>query len=209
MGGAWRALLVLVAVGVTAACEELFTAAPPSEDLLDAPFPDLTADELAAFARGDGEFGRAFSAADGLGPIFNNVSCASCHSGDGRGRPENALIRFGTAPDYAASLGGPQLQTRAIGGAVAERFPDGFAKSLRLPPPVFGMGLLEAIPDQTILALADPQDRNGDGVSGRAHMVTGPVWVPAGELGTGPNPMVGRFSRKAQVAGVFQQTVGA
>ncbi|MBW3656560.1 MAG: hypothetical protein KY444_10665 [Gemmatimonadetes bacterium] len=29
-----------------------------------------------------------------MGPIFNNVSCASCHSGDGCGRPENGFIRF-------------------------------------------------------------------------------------------------------------------
>jgi CxxC motif-containing protein (DUF1111 family) len=204
-----RSILALTAAVTMAGCEDLFTAAPADADLLDAPLPGLTADELAAFVRGDAEFGRAFSASAGLGPLFNNVSCASCHSGDGRGRPENALVRFGTAPDYASHLGGPQLQTRAIGGAVAERFPDGMARSLRLPPPVFGMGLIEAIPDPTILALADPQDANRDGISGRAHMVTPPAWVPAGELGAGPDPIVGRFSRKAQVAGVLQQTVGA
>jgi CxxC motif-containing protein (DUF1111 family) len=209
MGRVASALLALAAAGAMTACDDLFTAAPPGEDLLDSPLPDLTADELAAFARGDAEFGRAFAAAEGLGPIFNNVSCASCHSGDGRGRPENALVRFGTAPDFAAHLGGPQLQTRAIGGAVAEQLPAGVASSRRLPPPVFGMGLMEAIPDRTLLALADPEDRDRDGISGRAHMVTPPAWVPADEAGAGPAPIVGRFSRKAQVAGVLQQTVGA
>lgn len=203
------ALLVLVAALAVAACEELFTAAPRAEDAFDGPLPGLTPDEMTAFARGDAEFARGFSAAEGLGPIFNNVSCASCHSGDGRGRPENALVRFGTAPDYAAHLGGPQLQDRAIGGAVPERLPDGMAFSLRLPPPVFGMGLIEAIPDATLLALEDPLDRDGDGISGRAHLVTPPSWVPTDEPGAGPNPVVGRFSRKAQVAGVLQQTVGA
>src|SRR5687768_7041396 len=172
----------LVAVG----CDALMTVAPDDGDLFDAPLPGLSPDELATFARGDEEFGRAFFPSDGLGPLFNNVSCASCHSGDGRGRPENALTRFGESPDFAAHLGGPQLQTRAIGGAVPEQLPAGMASSLRLPPPVFGMGLIEAIPDQTLLALADPQDRNGDGISGRAHMVTPPAWVPADEPGAGP-----------------------
>lgn len=209
MGGPRSALLVLLAAVTTAACGELFTEAPASEDVLDGPLPGLTADEMTAFARGDAEFARAFSASDGLGPIFNNVSCASCHSGDGRGRPGNALIRFGVAPDYSAHLGGPQLQDRAIRGAVPERLPEGMAFSRRLPPPVFGMGLIEAIPDQTLRALADPLDRDGDGISGRAHLVTAPAWVPADEPGAGPHPMVGRFSRKAQVAGVLQQTVGA
>ena len=81
--------------------------------------------------------------------------------------------------------------------------------SLRLPPPVFGAGLIEAVPDEAILARADPEDLDGDGISGRAHLVHPPAWVPAGEQGAGPGPVVGRFSRKAQVAGLFQQVVEA
>ena len=61
----------------------------------------------------------------------------------------------------------------------------------RIPIPVFGAGLVEAIADDTILALADPDDRNGDGVSGRAAIVT--------ERGTGDR-RVGRFGWKAQHA---------
>ncbi|MSR35742.1 MAG: hypothetical protein EXR95_03715 [Gemmatimonadetes bacterium] len=98
MGGARAALLVALAAEWMVGCQELFTAAPAGEDVLDGPLPGLTNDEMIAFARG-------FSEVDGLGPIFNNVSCASCHSGDGRGRPENALVRFGVAPDYSAHHG--------------------------------------------------------------------------------------------------------
>jgi len=61
----------------------------------------------------------------------------------------------------------------------------------RVPIPLFGAGLVEAIPDQTLLGLEDPLDRNGDGVSGRAGMV---VDVESGER------RVGRFGWKAQHA---------
>src|SRR5262245_10400779 len=46
--------------------------------------------------------------------------------------------------------------------------PVGMALSARAAPPVFGRGLLEAVPEDTILALADESDADGDGISGRA-----------------------------------------
>lgn len=202
------AVLAAVFLGA-AACGELFTEAPDDGDILDGPLPGLTPEERAAFLRGDEAFGRAFSIAEGLGPIFNNVSCASCHSGDGRGRPENALARFGEPPDMAYEVGGPQLQDRAIPGAVAESLPDGFPVSMRLPPPVFGVGLIEAIEDEEILSRHDPLDLDGDGISGRAHLLEPPGWVPARERGGGAGPVVGRFSRKAQVGSLLEQVVGA
>jgi CxxC motif-containing protein (DUF1111 family) len=59
----------------------------------------------------------------------------------------------------------------------------------RAPIPLFGAGLVEAIPDDAILALEDPLDRNRDGVSGRASMIV--------DVGTGDR-RVGRFGWKAQ-----------
>jgi CxxC motif-containing protein (DUF1111 family) len=43
--------------------------------------------------------------------------------------------------------------------------------SLRIPQPVFGAGLLEAVPASRILAAADPDDADGDGISGRPNLV--------------------------------------
>ena len=192
-----------------AGCDVLGTETPDDGDLFDAPFPWLTSPELAAFVRGDAEFGRAFAPVTGLGPIFNNVSCASCHSGDGRGRPENILVRFGRGGGPAIDLGGPQLQDRAIAGAVAEQLPAGVDVSRRLPPAVFGVGLIEAIPEASILARADPADKNGDGISGRPNLVVAPGWVPHAEPGGGEAERLGRFSRKAQVTSLVQQTVEA
>lgn len=190
----------------SAGCDTLFTEAPPDGDQFDAPLPGLTETERAAFARGDAEFGRAFSPATGLGPIFNNVACAACHSGDGRGRPENMLVRFSRGADPMLAAGGPQLQDRAIPGAVPERLPAGVDVSVRLPPPVFGVGLIEAIPDSVILANADPDDADGDGISGRPNWVTPPPYVAEGAPASG---QLGRFSRKAQVSTLLEQVVEA
>lgn len=203
-----RALVAAAAAAICSmACDLVLTEAPADADLFDAPLPGLTEGERAAFARGDAEFGRAFSPTSGLGPVFNNVSCASCHSGDGRGRPENVLVRFSRGSDLILGAGGPQLQDRAIPGAVPERLPSGVDVSLRLPPPVFGVGLIEAIPDSVILARADSADADGDGISGRPNWVTPPPYVL--DVAPGPARRLGRFSRKAQVGALLEQVVEA
>lgn len=73
------------------------------------------------------------------------------------------------------------------------------ATSPRVAPPVRGMGVLEAIPEAAILALADPDDRDGDGVSGRAARVPAP----------GGGMALGRFGRKASHATLESQDADA
>ena len=203
-------LMALSMALMLAACSEIGTEAPADGETFDAPLPGLTPEELAAFLKGDEQFGFAFSPVIGLGPIFNNVSCASCHSGDGRGRPRNALTRFSrSATDLARDIGGPQLQDKALPGATPETLLGGVHTSLRLPPPVFGAGLIENIPVADILANADPNDQDGDGISGRANMVVPAEFVPLDEPGGGSGPQLGRFSRKAQVTSLLQQITEA
>lgn len=205
--------IIIVAVCASAsasACADLLTEAAPDGDVFDAPVDGLTLPELAAFARGDAEFERRFAPATGLGPIFNNASCAACHSGDGRGRLEHALIRIGTTDDgMLRLLGGPQIQDKAIPGAQAESVPPGIPISVRLPPPVFGVGLIEAIAEATILANADPNDANGDGISGRPNYVMAANYVPANEPGAGEAVRIGRFGRKAQTSSLVEQVIEA
>jgi CxxC motif-containing protein (DUF1111 family) len=67
--------------------------------------------------------------------------------------------------------------------------------SLRLPPPVFGAGLIDAISDATILARSDPDDRDGDGISGRPNWVTPNEYANAVTYPDGRR--IGRFGRKA------------
>lgn len=72
--------------------------------------------------------------------------------------------------------------------------------SPRVAPQMIGLGLLEAIPEADILALADEEDRDGDGISGR------PSWVPSAEFGVA---MLGRFGHKAGSPTVREQSAAA
>jgi CxxC motif-containing protein (DUF1111 family) len=202
----WRGVLC---VGLSG-CADLVTDAPTDGDVFDAAVPGLTPTELAAFVRGDVEFARRFAPSTGLGPIFNNVSCASCHSGDGRGRLSNSLQRIGTAAnDMLRPLGGPQIQDKAIAGALAEQLPAGVPVSLRLPPPVFGAGLIDAITAETILSRADADDRDGDGISGRPNWVTPADYTLPTSTTNASGQRIGRFGRKAQTSSILEQTVEA
>ena len=199
----------LGALLILSGCSEILTEAASDADVFDAPLIGLTEQETAAFALGDAEFSRNFAPNTGLGPIFNNSSCFSCHSGDGRGRIENSLQRIGSVEDgFLGNLGGPQIQDKAIPGAQFEIAPAGFPVSLRLPPPVFGAGLIEAIPASAILALADPSDADGDGISGRPNMVREPDFLSS-VTGNGPQLQLGRFGRKGQTSSLLQQVVEA
>ncbi len=72
--------------------------------------------------------------------------------------------------------------------------------SPRIAPPMIGLGLLEAIPAADILAREDPDDADGDGISGRANI----VWSPAHG-----RPILGRFGLKAGSATVAHQSAKA
>ncbi len=78
--------------------------------------------------------------------------------------------------------------------------PAGMMLSPRVAPPVFGLGLLEAVPESAILALADESDRDGDGISGRPNR----VWDPRAGRQT-----LGRFGWKAGAPDLVAQTAGA
>ncbi|MDJ0944189.1 MAG: di-heme oxidoredictase family protein [Kiloniellales bacterium] len=79
-------------------------------------------------------------------------------------------------------------------------FPTALETSPRLPPPVIGLGLVEALSEDDLLARADPEDADGDGISGRANYVIDP------EDG---RRKIGRFGWKAGAASLRQQTAGA
>ncbi|PKA15822.1 di-heme oxidoredictase family protein [Leptospira haakeii] len=76
----------------------------------------------------------------------------------------------------------------------------GFNFSPRTAPMIPGLGLLQAIPESTILSWADPSDSDGDGISGKVNM----VW----EVSTN-SKVLGRFGWKANEPSLFQQNQGA
>jgi CxxC motif-containing protein (DUF1111 family) len=78
--------------------------------------------------------------------------------------------------------------------------PSALALSPRVAPHMIGLGLLEAIPEERLRTLEDPDDRDGDGISGRLNLVPD---VVSGEL------VVGRFGWKSEQPSVRQQSAGA
>ena len=163
------------------------------------PIPGVTPIEFEEFRVGLEDFLEVESASEGLGPAFNGTSCAVCHSVPavggasaiaeiraGRRGPRGefiALDETGESLFHLFSL--PSHGCQPIIPAEATII------ARRMPIPLFGAGLIEAIPDETLLALEDPADRNRDGVSGRAAIVV--------DRATGER-RVGRFGWKAQHA---------
>lgn len=188
----------------------------------------------------------------GLGPVFNNVSCISCHHNDGKGTPtagfatSSMLFRISVpgidahGGPLAATGFGVQLQDQALFGSQPEihvninytdkeiiypdgsiavlrkpvysiansymQLPAGYMLSPRMAPPVFGAGLLQNIPESTILSFADEHDADRDGISGKPNYVYN-SYTQQTELG--------RFGLKAnnpnillQVAGAYNQDMG-
>jgi hypothetical protein len=172
------------------------------------PLPGLTAVERALFDEGKVEFTRILSVADGLGPIFNDSSCSTCHSSPrAGGAGSKRVTRFGRAAvvpnpfDPLASLGGSLLQVSATLPECVETVPASADVEIqRVTPSTAGAGLVEAINGGDIRAreLAPPP-----GVSGRAHMVRSFERRPAAKLD------VGRFGWKAQLASVLSFSADA
>lgn len=197
-------------------CADLLTEAPSDDTIFDAPLDGLTAEQMRAHILGDEAFGDVFTPERGLGPVFNQTSCNICHPNEGRGHPSTNLIRFGKMAangvfDYLLSRGGPQLQDRAIPGYPPETLPsDVTGVSERGGPIVVGLGLIEAIPDATILGHEDPDDADGDGISGRANFVEAPDYLtPGPNKVTRNGKYLGRFGRKATTIDLLHQTVNA
>ena len=179
--------------------------AKDSENLTN-PLPDLSGQQRADFDAGLREFVEDETIEDGLGPVFNGKSCAECHAvpSAGGSEPNQGVARetrigrlFNGVFDpldgsVSVNRGGGLLQQRAIDlpgchlkGEVVP--PEAGFVSQRITTPLFGAGLMEAIPETTILQNAN----NG----GRPNYVVNPDtgWTE-----------LGRFGWKAQVATVHQ-----
>lgn len=210
-------LLVITSltVFIVVACSKIMPPEPDAETLLAGPIDDLTPQQKANHIKGDEEFGRVFGTADGLGPIFVAASCESCHAGDGKGHPSTTLTRFGKYDgldwDPMISEGGPQLQHLSISGYPSEKLPStitGFSKLVA--PAVTGLGYLEAIEDASLLALSDPTDSDGDGVSGIPSYVEAPdYFVVRYHHQSVGGKYIGRFGKKAGAIDLTQQTANA
>lgn len=169
---------------------------PSQSHLPSTALPGLNADQNRLFYAGRQRFSQVETESSGLGPAYNSTSCASCHNQPAVGGVGTAVvIRVGILREnhYAAPPGGDLIQLFSIGDHSCQpRIPkDASHQARRIAPPLFGSGLIEAIPDTTILVWEDPDDRNGDGVRGRAALI---------EDLTTHTVRVGRFGWKAHQA---------
>lgn len=216
------------------------------------PFANITATDLTTFTAGATLFNTSFVAgpaasSSGLGPIFNNISCVSCHVNNGSGQPPisttafNSMVFRLSVPGTDAH-GGPlaapgfglQLEDQAIAGVQAEgtmqilytekpgSFPDGENYSLRSPrnsivnpyiplpagllisariaPSNIGLGLLQAVSQQTIINLSQTEAANANGIHGKPNM----VWDASLQA-----TVLGRFGWKANEPSILQQAADA
>jgi len=215
----YRSLVIATLIGVAACDRNSPTAAPPATSVptpefmvvpasLGTALRNLDAAQRRRFEAGRAVFATVFTPETGLGPLFNAVSCASCHEqpvvgGGGNNDPAEggedievhatAFHGAGARCDDLAAVGGQVIQkqlTPALSDVLhitAEPIPAAATDSgHRSTPDLFGFGLLDAVPDAEILARADPLDRNGDGISGRPNRTA--------------DGRLGRFGRKAQAA---------
>ena len=171
------------------------------------PLRELTDSEQARFLRGrevfDQDFGRdggvgGMAGSDG-GPRFNGDSCRACHSMPvigGAGPRDVNVMRHGRMEADGTFTPPPDTPNTILHKEIAVGFRLPGADSSvnvfehRQTPHNFGLGLIDAISEETILANADPNDADGDGIRGRAHVLV--------------DGRVGRFGWKAQVPSVAE-----
>ena len=178
------------------------------------PLPGLSPEELARFESGLLAYSTPLTIEQGLGPIYNKRFCGACHSQPLGGAGVITVINFGRFEnntfDPMEHLGGPVLQSEVIPGVDLACGPEDVPPltnvvSPRLTLGTLGYGLIEAIPEEEIIAGADPEDLNGDQLRGIARMVMAreDVGLP------GAVEKVGRFGWKAQAPTVLTFSIGA
>jgi CxxC motif-containing protein (DUF1111 family) len=167
------------------------------------PLAGITPGEFQRFRLGLEDFLEVETAEEGLGPAYNGTSCAVCHSipavgGSGltsevRAGIRDANGRFAPVLNADGTVGDTLFQMFSIPGHACQPVPPPEVNVVarRIPVPLFGAGLIEAIPDSQIAARADPLDVNFDGIRGRTALVR--------DLVTG-QVRVGRFGWKGQHA---------
>jgi len=209
-----KTLLSIISIIILViSCKKTMPPTPEENELLDGPIDGLSTEQQAQFLKGDEAFGDVFTVSEGLGPIFVANQCVSCHAGDGKGTPFVKFTRFGqpdTLGNQFLAFGGPQLQHKAIPGYQPEQLPIGATTTDLIAPAVSGLGFLDAVSDADLIALSDPDDIDGDGISGRPHWNNIPYYVSLR-----PNSVsqggryISRFGKKGAAYDLLHQTSGA
>jgi len=157
------------------------------------PLPGLTSQLSTNFLVGAGTFAQVESIASGLGPIYNNSSCANCHNFPNTGGSGTATVtRFGENTNGVfnglVNQGGTLLQDNSTTTNFEVIPSNANVTAKRITIALWGNGLIEAIPASEISSNAAVT--NVDGIQGTVAMVT--------DLVSGQQT-VGRFGWKGQL----------
>ncbi len=174
--------------------------APVQVPGLGVPLAGLDSASLASFRSGARLFGTPANPPQGLGPVFTENSCQACHRDGAPGGSGRRLVtRIGAVVngvfDPLLEYGGPSIQNNGIGvfhgvNFVGEVVPkQATIVAERRTIPLFGLGLVDAIPAEAIQNLASQQQSFMPLTAGQVSIVV--------DAATG-NPSVGKFGWKAQ-----------
>lgn len=178
-------------------------AAIPPVGAYGGPFRELTDDEQERFISGREVFDRDFGHDAGVGALvgsdlgarFNGDSCRACHFDPvlgGSGPRDVNVMRHGIVDENGDFSAPPTTPNTILHKQIRVGFDhvrpteDINVFEHRQAPHTFGLGLMDAISEETILSNEDPDDADGDGISGRAHVLPG-------------DGRIGRLGWKAQV----------
>lgn len=182
----------------------------PAEFQLGDPIEGLPGPQLAAFLRGKALMRKRFKPSEGLGPFYNASSCAACHEVPATGGSAPNYRNFflaaigpeGSQAPLSDPMGIPSLvvpsfhRTDRVRPRIPESLPGlPVTVAQRNAPPMFGIGLFEFVSNATIIANSDPDDSDGDGISGRFNR--------------DPSLRIGRFGYKSQANNIESFIRGA
>jgi len=186
--------------------ESGFLALPQLQPRIGAPLSGLTPQQLALFEEGKQAFIRTIDPDEGLGPLYNMVNCAACHSNPTGGSGSLTVTLFGRREDDGtfstlAQLGGPIFHGEAIRPECQQRIPrEANMTAERITTSCLGAGLIEAVPDGLLRKLAASSP---SATKGRVH------WVHAVDDRPDAEKRAGRFGWKCQIATVLSFSASA
>jgi CxxC motif-containing protein (DUF1111 family) len=169
------------------------------------PLRGLTHDQQARFRIGKANFEEDETVPDGLGPVFNDTACVKCHNQAATGGASDRLeTRYGQVINGVfnplTQFDGTLVHAKGIGLFNGVDFvgeivpPEANVVAKRRVNPLFGLGLVDAVPDQFLKDIAQFEQDFTPETAGRVNVVTD---VASGQ------PVVGRFGWKCQIGTVL------
>lgn len=160
----------------------------------------------AAYDQGLAEFNKSETTADGLGPVFNDVSCQACHKGPIDGGASQVKVQragYFDGVNFIDPPGGSLIPARAIDPSIQAHVPrDANVTAFRTSLSTLGDGYVEAIPDSAIIQIASDQPKLSKGLINGQYILVDLLEAP-GKKG------IGKFGWKSQHASLVSFSADA